>query len=618
LPHRQETVIFPRSVELLRARSAPTEDWPLMLRLSSCALAASLFAIAPSLVTEALAQGASAPQQRRSALTPQLMLPSASGAYLAGRTAAVVKDFEAAAEQFGRALARDPRNPELLARTFVLRLAAGRIDEALDLAQRATRIESNDRLARLVVSVRSIRDRRFRAALQALRLGERGNLQDITAGLVGAWAAHGAGDTDEALALLERVRGADWYNVFRDYHGGLIADLAGRRAEASRRLASAYQADRNALRIVEAYARHLARSGERDRALEVTDSFLARVPNNPVITRLAAEIRAGGVVEPVVRDARRGVAEVLFGIGAALSRESGDELAAIYLQLALNIDPTNGLTIVALADLYEQLRQPERVVETYRRVPDSSPMRRVAELHLALALDDMERTDEALTHIDAILARDPNDIEALTTRGNILRGKRRFEEAFAAYDRAIRTVGSPEQRHWTLFYLRGITLERIRRWPEAEADFLRAIEMQPDQPLVLNYLGYSWVDQGVNLERGLQLLMRAVELRPTDGNIIDSVGWAYYRMGNFEEAVRWLERAVERRPADPTIADHLGDAYWRVGRHLEAQFQWRHALDNRPEPEDVARIEAKLRDGLPDEAGPAAAEAAPRTPGQGG
>jgi tetratricopeptide (TPR) repeat protein len=245
-------------------------------------------------------------------------------------------------------------------------------------------------------------------------------------------------------------------------------------------------------------------------------------------------------------------------------------------------------------------------------------MKRSAEIQAALALDDLERTDEALQHLDALLERDANDMDVLVTRGNILRGKKRFDEANVAYDRAIATVGQVERRHWTLFYFRGITFERTRRWPQAEADFQRALELMPDQPLVLNYLGYSWVDQGVHLDRAMAILKRAAELRPEDGYIIDSVGWAYYRLGRFEEAVTWLERAIERKPADPVINDHLGDAYWQVGRRLEAYFQWRHARDSKPEPDDLVRIERKIREGLVDPAPtPPAAAVRPAQPAPG-
>jgi Flp pilus assembly protein TadD len=168
-----------------------------------------------------------------------------------------------------------------------------------------------------------------------------------------------------------------------------------------------------------------------------------------------------------------------------------------------------------------------------------------------------------------------------------------------------------------IYYFRGICYERSKQWPKAEADMKQALELFPDQPLVLNYLGYSWIDQGINLDDGMRMIQRAVDQRADDGYIVDSLGWAYYRIGNYEEAVKHLERAVELKPEDPTINDHLGDGYWKVGRVLEARFQWSHARDLKPDPEDLAKIEDKLKSGLPDDTSSAAQAEKPKKPGGG-
>ena len=175
-----------------------------------------------------------------------------------------------------------------------------------------------------------------------------------------------------------------------------------------------------------------------------------------------------------------------------------------------------------------------------------------------------------------------------------------MEEAVKAYDEAVKRIGALERRHWSLLYTRGIALERSKQWPRAEADFLAALEFEPEQPYVLNYLGYSWVDQGINLERAQKMIERAVELRPNDGYVVDSLGWVLYRLGKFAGAVRELERAVELRPEDPIINDHLGDAYWRVGRRQEARFQWRRSLSLEPEDDLLAVLRDKIKAGLGD------------------
>jgi Flp pilus assembly protein TadD len=176
-------------------------------------------------------------------------------------------------------------------------------------------------------------------------------------------------------------------------------------------------------------------------------------------------------------------------------------------------------------------------------------------------------------------------------------------------------LDKPDRSNWTLFYFRAICFERTKQWPKAEADFKKALELFPDQPLVLNYLGYSWVDQGVNLDEAFKMLRRAVDLRPTDGYVVDSLGWANFKLGHYEEATRELEKAIELKPADPVVNDHLGDAYWRMGRKLDAHFQWNHARDMGPEPEDLPAILKKIDSGLPDEEKPAAAQNEPKKDG---
>ena len=222
----------------------------------------------------------------------------------------------------------------------------------------------------------------------------------------------------------------------------------------------------------------------------------------------------------------------------------------------------------------------------------------------------MGKTDEAIQRLQAMAAARPHDVDALSALAGLQRSAKKYVEAAATYDKAIAAVGIPQRDNWTLFYFRGICFERSKQWPKAEADFKKALELYPDQPLVLNYLGYSWVDQGINLEEAFKMLRRAVELRPNDGYIVDSLGWAHYKLGQYAEATQTLERAISLKPADPVLNDHLGDAYWQVDRRIEARFQWNHARDMGPEPEDLPAILKKIKVGLPETtSNPAAPEA---------
>jgi tetratricopeptide (TPR) repeat protein len=236
-------------------------------------------------------------------------------------------------------------------------------------------------------------------------------------------------------------------------------------------------------------------------------------------------------------------------------------------------------------------------------VPASSPLKRNAQIQLATDLDAADRSDEAIKILKGVTSDDPKDLEAIMALGNVERGRKKFADCAETYSKGIDALPDATDKSNTVYYYyRGICEERSKQWPKAEADMKKALELQPDQPHVLNYLGYSWIDQGTNLDEGMKMIKRAVDQRPDDGYIVDSLGWAYFRIGNYEEAVKNLERAIDLKPEDPTINDHLGDAYWRVGRTLEAKFQWAHARDLKPEPDDLPKIEAKIANGLPDNA----------------
>ena len=244
---------------------------------------------------------------------------------------------------------------------------------------------------------------------------------------------------------------------------------------------------------------------------------------------------------------------------------------------------------------------PQLAIVVYERVPAGSAIKRNAQIQMASNLDSVERTEESIAILKGLVADNGRDLEAIMALGNVQRYRKKFADCAETYGKGIDNLVEGDKKNWVFFYFRGICHERSKQWVKAEADLQKALAMQPDQPLVLNYLGYSWIDQGVKLDEGMKMIRRAVEQRPDDGYIVDSLGWAYYRVGNYEEATKHLERAIELKPEDPTINDHLGDAYWRVGRTLEAKFQWAHARDLKPDPEELPKIEAKLRDGLPDD-----------------
>jgi tetratricopeptide (TPR) repeat protein len=542
---------------------------------------------------------------------------SASGSYLAARHAGGQRDAAAAASYYRAALRSDPRNNELLGRTFLAVLANGDVDEAVRLAERVLQADKNDRIARLVLGVRAIKQKQYPAARRELAQSIRGPITDLAATLLSAWTMASPAEAKNATDTIDKLSGADWYAIFKDLHAALILDLAGQKKDAAKRYERAYKLDPTALRVVQSYGSFLSRQGSTADALKVFAGFDEALPRHPLIVEATSELKAGKKLPLMVDTPQAGAAEVLYGLGAALGRRGGEDLGLIYLQLALYLVPTHSLALLSLGDLYEAMKKPELANKTYERVPLNSPLQRNAQIQLALNLDSLDRTDEAKAQLEKLIAANPSDLEAIMALGNVQRGRKQFAECADVYSKGVDTIAKPEKSNWVIYYFRGICFERSKQWAKAETDLKRALELYPDQPHVLNYLGYSWIDQGINLDDGMGMIKRAVEQRADDGYIVDSLGWAYYRLGNMDEAVKQLERAVELKPEDPTINDHLGDAYWRVGRVLEARFQWSHARDLKPEPEDLVKIEGKLKTGLADDTS-SAAQAEQKKPGGGG
>ena len=526
---------------------------------------------------------------------------TASGSYLAARHAGQERDAAAAAAYYRAALRHDPKNGELLDRAFLALLVDGEIDEAVKHAERIVETDKNDRVAELVLGVAALKHKQYATARRNLALSIRGPITDLAATLLSAWSMYGAGDAKGAVAAIDRLAGPDWYSIFKDLHAGMIYDLAANSKEAGKRLERAYKLDPTALRVVEAYGSWTSRNHTPKEALDIFQTFDKALPRYPLVIEAMDQLKAGEKLPPLASNAQAGAAEALYGLGASLGRRGGEDLGLVYLQLALYLAPNHQLALLSLADLYESVKKPELAIKVYKRVPTSSPLYRNAAIQMAANLDSLNRADEAEKHLNALIKEHPDDLEAIMALGNVLRSHKKFTECVDAYSRGVATLTQPDKSNWMLFYFRGICYERSHQWPKAEADLKKALELFPDQPHVLNYLGYSWIDQGVNLDEGMEMINKAVQQRPDDGYIVDSLGWAYYRLGNYEESVKKLERAIELKPEDPTINDHLGDAYWRVGRVLEAKFQWAHARDLKPEPEDLPKIEAKLKDGLPEE-----------------
>ena len=541
-------------------------------------------------------------------------LASPDGDYLAGLIAAADHDTASAAVFFIGALSADSNNEQLSERAFVALLANGNLGLASQVAKDLLKRDPNNSLAKLVLGAKALKGKDYTKA--AADFSVSGGASDVTSDLLTAWSQAGAGKTKQAVATLHRLDQTR-FKVFRDYHEGLIDELAKRTEDARKHLKSAYDADPQTLRIVDAWARFSDRHGDAKAAKRAYLAFDKLLPRHPLVLAALAKLKKGKTLSPLVRSAQAGAAEVLYGLGAAGGQQSDDVAAMIYLRLALYLAPTDDLARVTLADLYERVGQHKIAIDLYKSVPKTSPFRDNAQVQIALISDELGHHKKAIERLTQMTARRPHDVEALTALANLQRTHKDYAKAEETYTKALAASGGESVKtNWSILYFRGICNERVGHWPAAEADFKQALTLYPDQPLVLNYLGYSWINKNLHLNKGLQMLQKAVALQPEDGYIVDSLGWAYYKLGKYHHAERLLQRAVALKPADPTLNEHLGDVEWRLGHKLEAHFQWNYARDFHPEPKNLPRILQKIAHGMAPRVPPASSGEGAPSPAQ--
>jgi tetratricopeptide (TPR) repeat protein len=536
------------------------------------------------------------------ATTPTDAAPSTEtlfGEYLAGRHAQETRDYAKAAEFFEDALKQDPGSPELISRTFLMEANEGRFERARALAEKALKLDPTDAVAELILLIDRLKAGDTAGALARAEALPGDGVHRLLGPLARAWTRMATGDLPGADAALRQLDKFNGLAPLEYYQLGLLHDFAADPDAAAENFKKTLEVTGQLnWRLTDAIANFYARHGRADEAGALYQKFIKDNSGS----ELAESVLSREPIEPpapLIRTSEEGFAEALFDLASVVNQPETIDLALLYVRSAIELSPHLPLAQLLLSDVLSAQNKPEASLAVLAQIPSASTYSWSAKLRVAANLEMLGRTEEAIAQLKDLSTEAPTRAGAAMQLGDLLRAKKHFTEAVEAYDEAIRRLqaaGMPQR--WSLFYSRGIALERSGQWKESETDLQHALELKPDQPLVLNYLGYSWIDRGENLDRGLKMIEKAVELRPEDGYIVDSLGWAHYRLGDYPSAVQYLEKAIELVPEDPTINDHLGDAYWQSGRPNEARFQWRRALQFGPEADDVKPIEAKLDQGL--------------------
>ena len=503
---------------------------------------------------------------------------TATGGFLAGQQAMQDLRTADAARYLRRAADEDYDNPLVIESAMVALAASGDIAHAATLAGHFIDLTEGSDVAQLIAATDAVREGDYPAALVMLEDVGSDSFVALTGSVLKAWAQTAEGDLEAAFATLDGVAQGG-LSDFLVFHRALMADVAGEKDEALRLAAEAYEINPGVPRIVEAYARMLANAGQFDEAKAAIAKYVEAGGGHPLVALVEADIEAGRAPGPFAATIPVGASEMFHGLGAALAGDRANQTAVIFLRLGQYLNPRSDTIPLLLGQIYDLAGNHDEANRIYDAVPAASPMKSAAVIRMADNFSAMDDLDEALRRLRNIVVAEPGNTDALAVLGDLERTNELWTEAAATYSKLIDAIPGDRQGDWRFYYVRGMSYERNNEWPKAEADFKRALELNPDQPQVLNYLGYSWVDQGMNLEPALEMIEKAVAAAPNDGYIIDSLGWAFYRLGRYEEAVVELERAVRLLPNDPEINDHLGDAYWKAGRKLEARFQWTIAID---------------------------------------
>ncbi len=520
-----------------------------------------------------------------------------AGAYLAGNQANRDNNYSEAARYYTKALTRDPSSPFLLQNALLAFVAKGDVKRATAIARKIASGPLGSQLADLVLIADAVREDDFSEAAAILSDGEE-RFSPLMFELLSGWVQLGLGQMSSAVARFDSMENPTAMRLFGQYHKALALAVVGDFETAEKIIAGD---EKGNLRLnrgsVIAHAQLLSQLDRGDEALEILDTANAGTQDQG-LKQLRDAIADGVVDYDFILDAKQGTAEVFFTLASVLTGEQNERFSLIYARLAQYLRPDYTEAILLTAEILQDQKQFDLATKTFASVSPDDPMFVNAELGRADALEDAEKHDAAIEVLRGLARSHGNVPRVHMSLGDVLRSKERYSDATEAYDRAVALIPVPAPNHWFLFYARGITNERTNNWEDAEMNFRRALELSPNQPLVMNYLGYSMVEKEINLEEAQEMIEKAVAARPQDGYITDSLGWVLYIVGKFEDAVAPMERAVELVSDDPIINDHLGDVYWMVGRTREAEFQWRRALSFKPEKKDADRMRRKLDVGL--------------------
>ena len=520
------------------------------------------------------------------------------GEYLTGRHALFNHQYDVAADNYLEAIKQDPENIELMQFSLSVFIAAGRFEDAFFVNEKLKEMDAQNEVSNILDFFNKTKNKSYIEALIDIDELSSTGIMNLIKPFFRAWIDAAEGSTSEIDAVVNSFEEENNFNFFNFFQAGLIYEYLEDFEKAESFYAQALNERGHLnLRAVEAYGKILKKNGKTEKAISILEDYIDQAPANEQLKATLIEVRNDEQFEPFVSSLDEGFAEIFYTVSTILMQDNVKSIATNFLQYAAFFKPEFPLVHFLQAQIFESDQYYRGAQNEFDKIKTDSPLYFQSKLQRAWLYNDMDRPEETIAALLKLEKEYPDNREVLNSIAEFYRMNERFAEAIPAYSKVIDNIEEENVRDWIIYYTRGIVFDQEKRWAEAEMDFKKALEIRPEQPMVLNYLAYSWVDRGLNYVEAKKMLIRAVELRPNDGYIVDSLGWALYKIGDYEEAVPVLERAAQLETQDWAINDHLGDAYWTVGRKNEARFQWRHALSLSRDEDKIDLIKSKIKDG---------------------
>ena len=519
---------------------------------------------------------------------------TAYGTYLAARVAHLRQD---------KSIKLGADNPEIISRAYVLLTSEGRISEAAEYAKKAREQGDKGNFIHFVVMTDELNKGNYDKALESLENIKDKAYQESILPLFESWIYAGSGKPEEALAAMDKLKKDKSLVSLYYMHSGMLNDYLGNKEEAAKAFDTVVNNENLELsyRSLQIISNFYIRSGRKNEAAELVKKYYDKNFQARMLFELYQNIQNADLkaTAKMIDTPQKGEAEALFNIGT-IFRGYQSDISQIFTALALYLNPQHDVALISMADLLENSQRYDEAIAKYNQISPQSPVYFMAQLKVASIYMVKKDNQKALKKLENLLEQYPDDYQILFNLGEVNRVMNQQKDAIRYYNKALKVAPKAVKKDWTVYYALGMAYERNGQWKKAEEVLQKALKVSNRHPFVLNYLGYSWLQHNENSNEALYMIFEAYRQNPEDGHIMDSLGWALYRMGKYEDAIKVLERAAEYLPGNAIVCDHLGDAYWLVGRKDEARFQWQHALTLKEDAEELNKevIRQKITRGI--------------------